>query len=880
MAAIFSNNLLFKRVQYGYYSTFEYLALVTRSVLPSIVLTIYRPPSLKRQGFLTDFACLLSIIIVEYDSILLAGDYNIHVDNPTDHFTSQFYDLLSMFDLTQHITGPTHNRGHTLDLVISKGLIVVPKCKLDVGISDHLCVFFEVDWTIKQSGAKLVKRRSIKPDTSDRFTAKYISVDCNSHFYSISNLPTTSCDTLVRKFTSSVKKIMDEIAPLRTRAVSTKTIPPWRNVEEVRTLKQSCRRAERKWRKTNIENDLKSYKVLLKEYNNSIKISRQLYFSNIISENQNNSKVLFGIIDKLVNPPRQIPDDFNSAEKCNDLAIHFKNKTSTIRNNIAASSASTCALSSSTVYDQPRVNCSFSTFSPILPCDLSKVLQSLSSSTCALDPIPTKIFKSVSSCLMNDVCEIVNCSLASGIFPSDLKHAIITPLLKKNNLDPDILNNYRPISNLSFLGKLLEKVVYLQLHSYLTANNLFDVYQSGFRANHSTESALLRVVNDLKINSDSSKVSILLLLDLTSAFDTLDHTILLQRLKHLGFHGTVLNWLSTYLENRTFSVNIGPFESDLYDLPFGVPQGSVLGPLLFNLYMTTLCPILQFYNVSYHLYADDIQLYVSCSADNQSAVDNIIKCLTHVKSWMSSSFLELNEHKSEILVVGPKALRQQVLPLLTPLSITPSDHVKILGVTLDVDLNFKKHISNTSKTAFYHLRNISKIRCLLTQSDSEKLIHAFISSRLDYCNSIFPGITMKNLKILQLCQNSAARMVSKKKRTDHITPVLTALHWLPVKQRIDFKVLLTVYKSRNGLAPLYINDMLTDYSQARCLRSSNQNLLAKPRINRKIGYGAFSHYGPTLWNLLPSELKTAPTVSLFKKQLKTHLFSQAFDQSV
>ena len=136
---------------------------------------------------------------------------------------------------------------------------------------------------------------------------------------------------------------------------------------------------------------------------------------------------------------------------------------------------------------------------------------------------------------------------------------------------------------------------------------------------------------------------------------------------------------------------------------------------------------------------------------------------------------------------------------------------------------------------------------------------------------------MKNLKILQLSQNSAARMVSKKKRTDHITPVLSALHWLPVKQRIDFKVLLTVYKSRNGLAPPYIDDMLLDYSQTRCLRSSNQNLLAKPRINRKIGYGAFSHYGPTLWNLLPSELKTAPSVSLFKRQLKTHLFSQAFD---
>ena len=240
-------------------------------------------------------------------------------------------------------------------------------------------------------------------------------------------------------------------------------------------------------------------------------------------------------------------------------------------------------------------------------------------------------------------------------------------------------------------------------------------------------------------------------------------------------------------------------------------------------------------------------------------------------------FLQLNESKSEILVVGPIALRRVVHSLLTPLSITPSENVRVLGVTLDTDLSFTKHISNISRSAFYHLRNISKIRCLLSQPDSEKLVHAFISSRLDYCNAILPGVTMKNIHILQLSQNSAARMVARIRKSDHITPVLAALHWLPIKQRIDFKILLTVYKSRNGLAPPYVDDMLIEYSQDRCLRSSNQHLLAKPRINRKIGYGAFSNYGPTLWNLLPLTIKSAATLSAFKSQLKTHLFSQAFD---
>lgn len=167
--------------------------------------------------------------------------------------------------------------------------------------------------------------------------------------------------------------------------------------------------------------------------------------------------------------------------------------------------------------------------------------------------MPTKLFKSVLNCLVNHVLEIVNISR--------------------------VLENYRPISNLPFLGKILEKVVYQQLHMYLSYNNFFDVYQSGFRVNHSTETALVGVVNDLKISSDNYKVTVLVLLDLSAAFDTVDHVILLKRLEHcLGLRGTVLNWLSSYLTGRSFSVAVGNSESDVVRVPYGVPQGSILGP--------------------------------------------------------------------------------------------------------------------------------------------------------------------------------------------------------------------------------------------------------------------------------------------------------------
>ncbi len=272
-----------------------------------------------------------------------------------------------------------------------------------------------------------------------------------------------------------------------------------------------------------------------------------------------------------------------------------------------------------------------------------------------------KFFKDVLTCLVNDVLEIVSTSLLTGLFPTTLKHATVTPLLKKTNLDPSVIHNYRPISNLPFLGKILEKEVYQQLHDHLSQNNLFDVYQSVFRVNHSTETALIRVVNDLKIDSDSHKVSVLVLLDLSAAFDTVDHGILLQRLERcVGIKGTALRWLSSYLTHRSYSVSVGDFKSDKVSISHGVPQRSVLGPLLFNLYMLPLGYIIRKFNISYHSYANDTQLYISVLSDHLSPVNDLIQCINDIRRWMAVNFLQLNDEKTKILLVGPKTLRHQI----------------------------------------------------------------------------------------------------------------------------------------------------------------------------------------------------------------------------
>uniref|UniRef100_A0A8C6XGP5 Reverse transcriptase domain-containing protein n=1 Tax=Naja naja TaxID=35670 RepID=A0A8C6XGP5_NAJNA len=236
-----------------------------------------------------------------------------------------------------------------------------------------------------------------------------------------------------------------------------------------------------------------------------------------------------------------------------------------------------------------------------------------------------------------------------GVFPAALKEAVVRPLLKKPALDPAVLNNYRPVSNLRFLAKVVESVVVQQLPLFLEETEYLDPYQSGFRAGHSTETALVALVDDLWRARDRGFSSVLVLLDLSAAFDTIDHGILLRRLRGLGVGGTVLRWFSSFLSGRSQSVLAGGQRSAPRPLTCGVPQGSVLSPLLFNIYMKPLGEIIRGFGVRYHQYADDTQLYISTPGQISDALSVMSRCLEAVRVWMGSNRLQLNPTKTEWL---------------------------------------------------------------------------------------------------------------------------------------------------------------------------------------------------------------------------------------
>ena len=341
-------------------------------------------------------------------------------------------------------------------------------------------------------------------------------------------------------------------------------------------------------------------------------------------------------------------------------------------------------------------------------------------------------------------------------------------------------------------------------------NNIFSSFQSGFKARHSTETALIKVTNDLLLTADRGDCSVLVLLDLSSAFDTVDHHILLHRLKtSVGIKGPALNLLDSYLKNRTFAVVVGNHCSTTAPINCSVPQGSILRPLLLSIYVLHLSQLIQHHGVSHHCYAD-----------------NLLSCLKDVKSWMPQNFLKLNENKTEIISFGPRHPSNLLQSQLGPLSLNLRQAAKNLGVMFDAELYFDVQVKSSVKSCFFLLKQFPKLDFILFYFIffiPVWLLHGFTCFYL-----LSPGLLQWTVYWNQSELPSQTRILTGNKTYHHIT-VVAALHWIPILFRIDFKIILLTFKSLNGLAPIYISDHLVPYVPMRTVRSVDGALLVVPR---------------------------------------------------
>ena len=467
--------------------------------------------------------------------------------------------------------------------------------------------------------------------------------------------------------------------------------------------------------------------------------------------------------------------------------------------------------------------------------------------------------------------------------PSCLKEALITPIPKKANIAE--FKNFRPISNLPFISKLIERIVVDKLSEYCANNDLDEKYQSAYRKHHSCETALLQVANAILTNMDTQQVTILTLLDLSAAFDTIPHDKFLRRLEHeYGIKDTALAWFTSYFSDRMQSVHVNGTTSKKRALGTGMPQGSGTGPWGYTRYTGPLGSLLRILAILFHMFADDTQLHQSFNSTLKSAqIDaktKIESCLDKVSQWMAENRLKLNGDKTEVLIVGTKKqLSKMTFDSINVCgdTIKSSQSIRNLGAYFDKEMKMSTHVEQVERKCYRNIRELRSIRKYLTSEATKTLVQALVTSHLDYSNCLLFGVSNELLDRLQRVQNTAARLVLNIRKYDHISEGLKQLHWLPIRSRIIFKIAMITFKVLRTNEPKYLRDLLIVYEQKRTLRSNTNSLLKVPSSHLKsAGDRSFAVAAPKIWNSIPNSIKSVPRIDDFKRGLKTHLFKLAY----
>ena len=520
--------------------------------------------------------------------------------------------------------------------------------------------------------------------------------------------------------------------------------------------------------------------------------------------------------------------------------------------------------------------------------EVESIIKSLSSKSCELDVIPTNLLKDILPSILPLVTRLVNTSLKEGLFVETWKLAIVRPLLKKIGLDL-IGKNYRPVSNLPFLSKVLEKAALDQFIAHCDNHSLLPDYQSAYRKHYSCETALIKLTNDVLWSMENGKVSVVVMIDLSAAFDTVDHDLLLEVLEtRFGIKDTCLKWYENYLRPRAFRVCVKDCYSEEKNLTFSVPQGSLNGPFLYLAYASTIQNLtkIQHCNTSIYGFADDHALRAVFTSGNENESRNIREMentMDDVKEWMDLNRLKMNCSKTEFILMGS---RQQLKKSETDSinicgnTITASPLVKYLGTYLDQTLSLKSHITKKCKAAMFNLLRIKNVRHLFDLESVTTMILSLVISHLDYANAVMVGLPTTDLKKLQRVQNIAAKLILGKRKYDSASECLKQLHWLPIIYRIQFKILCIVFKAvQLEVGPLYIRNLLTLLPERRPNLRSNRHFkhLLVPKTDRKtFASRSFAVMGPLFWNSLPNDIKSVGSYEIFKNKLKTHLFREAF----
>lgn len=837
-----------------------------------LLCVLYRPPS-SLVSWKTSFDANIDKAQCEDKEILIVGDLNKDLMN--DQLKEEWVNFTLSLGLTQLITTPTRvskNSKTLIDHIYSDNIqniswTTAPKLSL----SDHFPIFCSRKTKIncKKSAHHSIKYRSFKSFNENDFLSDLNSVGFDN-IMQMSDV-NVALNTFIENFIS----LIDKHVPLRQHRVKKIQQPDWINGEILDAMKERD--------KFKIRHDENNYKLYRNKVSELISQAKKNSYEKKIAEGQNNPSSIWKIFKEfrtpgqVINPINTITVDGQDVSDpqiiSNEFNTFFTNIASKLKEHVPFSEfANTKQFINDRVPDPMFFNI------PYISIDMvNKMLSSLDiSKSTGLDEIGPRFLKLSAASIYPVIHHILNLSISQSIFPDVWKSAKVNPLFKSGSKHD--VNNYRPISVLPTLSKLLEKHVHDSIMTYLNHYKLIAQAQSGFRKNHSCETALVHIIDKwLQAINDGCIVGVVLV-DFKKAFDLVDHNILLQKLTLYKCSKRTLNWFKSYLFDRKQSVNLNGVMSSERNITCGVPQGSILGPLLFLLFINDL-PLYISDDISYtDMYADDTTIHnIHRSIDTVQR--NLQTCLNNLENWCKLNGMILNTDKTKALLITTPHKRARLTN--NSLSLTfknvflkSSKGEKLLGVNINENLTWNDHINRIRKKLSTNLWLLSRLKWFIPLSARILFYNAYIQPHLDFCNIVWGGSNITSIHPLFIVQKRACKLIFGHEYVS-VSESLEKINCLSVSDKVILQKAKFMFKVSRGLVPTYISHMFnTELKTNTSLRSTNANNFYRPRPNLEIFKQSISYSGPSIWNSIPKSIQNMNTIECFTSHfirwLKSH----------
>ena len=821
------------------------------------ILAIYRPHTGTISEFIEFLTDILNNTLIFGKPCFLVGDFNINLLLDTPEVES-FKNFMYSHSFVSFITRPTrfreNNAPSILDHIWGNHLSFFSSGIVLYDLTDHYPTYIRIPFFKKTIETTTIKFRNFSQSQNNVFsnflqTFDWTRIKCNN------------VDKYTENFVSVLNNIYNISFPFQQKNISNKHLNNIWMTPMLRKLikyKSQYLHLFKMGLVTASEN-----RYFCNRVKEIVKHSKKLFFKRLIDLNRNNISKTWKTLKFLLNGNTNINhvkhlvvNGINLTEP-HEIANAFNNYFSSIATNLSLN------LPNSNIdpisYISTDVPSSIF-FNPISNLECEKIISSLKNSKQGTHNIPVRLIKQYSNILAPILCDIINECFTTGKFPNILKHAHITPILKGG----DSLNckNYRPISVLPFFSKVFERTIYIRLYDFICQHSLIVPSQYGFLRGLSTEKAITSLTEFLYDTLDRKEIALTVFIDFKKAFDMVNHEmILISKLYRYGIRGVSLDLFKSYLTNRTQSVKISNYFSQPSPITLGVPQGSILGPILFLLYINDLPNFSE--KAFTLLYADDTSLSFR-SNDLVSAYECSNYELLKFYEWTVSNKFIVNLEKSNYMVVTNRNVDLSSRRIfINDVFLDRVSSCKFLGLILDENLTFKLHCSHVSKKISKSIGVVCRVRDYLDFTSLKMLYFSLIYPYLFYCNLIWGGTGNIHLNPIFVLQKRAVRIISNCSFQSHSNPLF-----------IFSKILKLADIHRYNLGCF----MYSHFSEEVYIRNSSHNTRFShhllPTFRRlNVSQQSITYLGPVFWNSLPDDLKNIPSLKIFKKRLINYLLS-------